>query len=1094
MTDSFTSLYRATHGFPPFPWQERLAEREELPRLIDIPTGCGKTSVLDVLAWRSLARGEARRVVWVVDRRLVVDDVFEHAQAVADQYGIRAIKWRGGLTLDESWLLKPHERTLIVSTVDQVGSRLLFRGYGVPWKTRSVFAGLLALDTVIVLDEVHLSRHFARTLEQVAQLAPPPQESDLEGALPPPLRVIQMSATPGASAVGTPGSDPPDPPFALEDADLENPVLEQRLRTRKRARLVKAEGSEFRRVVVAAARELAEGEAVSVVGVVVNRVQDARAIFEELRRHDDALLLTGRIRPYDRDVLLKSPELARARPGSPRGEDRPCLFVVATQTVEVGVDLDFDALVTEAATITALRQRFGRLDRLGRLGESEAVIVLRPGSESDDPIYGDDLGSTWRWLWKQAVRKGRNRVIDLGLGAEHAWPEERGPAEADSSALGASLSEREAEILAETHPYLEHDLDLHALLHGPQNDARRVSLVWRRELNEAPAEFWADLVDLCPPARAEALALPPWIAREWLEARGLQALRWRPGEPSQLVRPASFGTRGEVRHEDILVIPSRHRGNDAFGWNPDLPSRSPDEPEDQDVGDRPDFRSSEAFQGLERIAEEPQDDELQRRFTPYPMDWGVDGGIVDHRSLDDRSSQRESLRSHSAKAKAEGARMLAEVGRGPDRKLARDTLLALELHDLGKADRRFQTMLHDGDEIEAVRAVANGDLLAKSSTDWWNFAARNRAWQASGLPRGWRHEVESVLLADLGAASDPDLVRHLILAHHGRGRPWLPDAGQGVSLVGQANRFWRLHRRVGPWALGYLEALVVVADRRASEDPREDAEAPSLRLTEDGSCEAPHLDQPVVEMAFAGNTFLGFMAALGTLRLLETRSVGLSWSRGRARLHGLDREAITDAVEAALGETQFASERTTRSDGTRLPWDLCGGGRAQLHNTLPVCREELAADRERLERTLFGPWTWQDRGDSLGWVPAMRDHALRARAPTKDQPFRENGALWLAWEGIEVYGRRPGGEEALGWHRGRREPWALAWPLWSEPATLDTVRSLLRSSPRRTGDLGATEWWTTSKVKAGGKARELTAPRPIPVLELVRRRRPANPK
>ena len=62
---------------PPFRWQMRLLRRlldADLPRVVDIPTGLGKTSVMAL--WL-IALAEAarlpRRLVYVVDRRAVVD-------------------------------------------------------------------------------------------------------------------------------------------------------------------------------------------------------------------------------------------------------------------------------------------------------------------------------------------------------------------------------------------------------------------------------------------------------------------------------------------------------------------------------------------------------------------------------------------------------------------------------------------------------------------------------------------------------------------------------------------------------------------------------------------------------------------------------------------------------------------------------------------------------------------------------------------------------------------------------------------------------------------------------------------------------------
>src|SRR5437588_647617 len=50
---SFDEFYQAANGYPPFPWQARLAARVlegEWPS-IDVPTGCGKSSVVDVAVY-----------------------------------------------------------------------------------------------------------------------------------------------------------------------------------------------------------------------------------------------------------------------------------------------------------------------------------------------------------------------------------------------------------------------------------------------------------------------------------------------------------------------------------------------------------------------------------------------------------------------------------------------------------------------------------------------------------------------------------------------------------------------------------------------------------------------------------------------------------------------------------------------------------------------------------------------------------------------------------------------------------------------------------------------------------------------------------
>jgi CRISPR/Cas system-associated endonuclease/helicase Cas3 len=89
--------------------------------------------------------------------------------------------------------------------------------------------------------------------------------------------------------------------------------------------------------------------------------------------------------------------------------------VVATRTIEAGVDIDFDGLVTEAAALDALRQRFGCLNRAGRSVAAQATIQAHKddlAAKADDPVFGH--GKTGRQLahasdrWKQVGVRRRS--------------------------------------------------------------------------------------------------------------------------------------------------------------------------------------------------------------------------------------------------------------------------------------------------------------------------------------------------------------------------------------------------------------------------------------------------------------------------------------------------------------------------------------------------------------------------------------------------------------------------------------------------------------------------------------------------------------
>jgi CRISPR-associated endonuclease/helicase Cas3 len=259
----FSAFFRAIHGYDPFPWQKRLAERvcrgEGWPEVMDLPTASGKTAAIDVAVFAMALRQRGpRRVFFVVDRRVVVDAAYERMQKIAKalreagdgvlgtvkarlqamaggEEPLFAYSMRGGIYRDDTWVRSPLQPAVIASTVDQVGSRLLFRGYGVSKHAHPIHAALVGNDSLILLDEAHCSRAFAKTLGAVRKYRGWVDE-DLGAS----FEFVEMTATPARETADR---------FVLDAEDLAHPLLRQRLTAPKPARLVVSKaGKGFREV------------------------------------------------------------------------------------------------------------------------------------------------------------------------------------------------------------------------------------------------------------------------------------------------------------------------------------------------------------------------------------------------------------------------------------------------------------------------------------------------------------------------------------------------------------------------------------------------------------------------------------------------------------------------------------------------------------------------------------------------------------------------------------------------------------------------------------------------------------------------------
>jgi len=930
---TFADFFRAVWKKDPFPWQETLAGKAlkgEWPTSIGLPTAAGKTALIDiaVFALANRAPQSARRIFFVVDRRVIVDEaaeragalawtlcnakpdseLFDLAQSLRELGGLEPLTTatlRGGIPRENGWADSPLQPVVICSTVDQLGSSLLFRAYGTSEYGRPIRAGLAANDSLIILDEAHTAGTFAETLAWIGRY-----RMRAEQPLQLPFTVVEMSATPRGNA------------FHESEEDRQHPVLKRRWEASKRTKLIAVDAKKDEdaakggfggliEALVGEARLMREQRAAKVIGVVVNRVATARQVHEQLVRDEgcDAVLLTGRSRPYDGDTIWEKwkPLIGLGRKADP---DKP-VFVIATQCIEVGANLDFDALVTEIASMDALEQRFGRLDRDGvqaeARGKTYAAVVAQKdqvAKKFEDAVYGASMPATWAWLQinlttemrteelranagkKPKTRKVKEEFVEMGVMALRSTlkaTKERDALRMPTQAAPV-LMPSHVDLLCQTSPEPPVSPEPSVYLHGPETGPADVNVVWRADIDEENEERWREIVAVCAPSAAEALAVPLWAVRRWLakqatseladvEGLGDEAssargniptvLDWRGAQESIPIRQVN-----DIRPGVTLVVPASYGGCDEWGWNPMSAL------EVFDVGDAVKLRAGRLMLRLHKCLaaqwkypvladkvrpaerEEPKE-ALRSLLDPDTSEWvkrvaecllssrrlrlisEPDGddcvAIVGSAAFDQDDVRSSYTNEVGLDAHLDACAVVADAfACDLDLPVRRAVTRAAALHDIGKADPRFQAWLRGGNPIKP------NELIAKSGKAGHNWAAIDRARRWSGYPKGGRHELTSVALLeghhDEFPDVDFDLLLHLVGSHHGRCRPFAPiveDAdpcevrykewdcasNHGLERPGSGicERFWRLTRRYGWYGLAYLEAIVRLSDHRQSQ-------------------------------------------------------------------------------------------------------------------------------------------------------------------------------------------------------------------------------------------------------------------------------------
>ena len=888
LEDNFSSGFRALtkdggrDGYEPLHWQWRLFEQfcqNDIPKVCDLPTGMGKTSVIHLwlLALRhQILENKPRlptRLVYVVDRRTVVDQATQIAEGAKRNLASLdlAEDWlsvstlRGQFADNREWTINPSRPAIIIGTVDMIGSRLLFSGYRSSYKRRPLDAGLLGQDSLLVLDEAHLSEPFSKLIRVLSR------EGTFQRGQGAPMRVMCMSATTG--------DDDPQR-FKLEESDLEgdpktNPII-QRYEAKKRLSIdtLDDEGAVERGMIDAAIR-LAKDK--SRVVVFVRRPDDATVIAKAIRQHPDSQhkklrpfvdsveILTGTMRGLERDQLLVKPVLRRFLDGEEKPEDRhgkePAILV-STSAGEVGFDLNADHMVCDGAPLDSMIQRLGRVNRRG-YGDAIVEAFVAKADEKDlkrQGRPGKDTERTYESAASEAIKCLKNLEKNSGDGTLNASPRALDALKktlTTQQLLAASMPKATTVELTDilldawsmttiTQPMPGRPL-VAPWLRGIDAEEPQTTIAWRTELDLEEfgrldlddIEEWYDSHRILP---HEILSAPTskverWIRERWeslpdgsrdtvgerscvIDQAGLRTLKLMElvGElgrkrissivNADIILPAAFG--GIERGEGLL-------DKTAPRWaQPGSETAVPDSLTTPDVADI--FGRGRLLRIL------GGDTESETALAEaLPIDGaGFVRFVVDLPPNEDVCRQLISLVPRRERPDFGTAKQPLSCHVGLVEKHARNIARELDLPN---------------EILQAVGLAATWHDRGKDRDIWQRAAGWKRGEDPLGksggsmrpIPGGYRHEFGSLsefMNAQEGkiAGDVSDLVMHLIAAHHGRGRPHFPRGGydprdRAVS-PGIADevvrRFARLQRKYGHWRLAWLENLLRCADAMAS--------------------------------------------------------------------------------------------------------------------------------------------------------------------------------------------------------------------------------------------------------------------------------------
>lgn len=340
-------------------FQEETERRKAFDLWLRAPTGTGKTEAL--LRWAS----NAKRIIYLLPTQATVNAMWRRLGEIYGRDAVGLAHSRASYMLqklateeffDDPWgnvrlLSRVFARPVTVATLDQW---LLAHLHGRHWEERR----FLTREAAIIIDEIHAFEPYTLGLLRAALERERPHRIAFASATLPRTLMEQFRDIVSLQCL-------------IE--------AEAKLWERKRHRVELRPGSLLENAsdIVAFARE---GKKVLVVA---NTVEEAQRLYRSLKEE----FAWPKLHLYHARFIFRD----RERLENAAADPVPGMIFIATQVVEVSLDISYDVLLTDLAPLDALVQRMGRVNRSGKL-PSVPVIIYEEGSRiARGRVYDEEI-------------------------------------------------------------------------------------------------------------------------------------------------------------------------------------------------------------------------------------------------------------------------------------------------------------------------------------------------------------------------------------------------------------------------------------------------------------------------------------------------------------------------------------------------------------------------------------------------------------------------------------------------------------------------------------------------------------------------------